>query len=397
MSQDDHITKLLGLEDAIIKKVEESEQRLQVTFDLHRKKHKCPCCGAETDLVHDYRNRTLHDTSVAGKRLVLCYRRRRYQCPNCGKRFAEACGFAGKYQRFTYRITLEIIRSLHERRSIKAIASGIGASVRAVTRCLSLLNAPKPNKLPRVLAIDEFKGDAGGERFQCILTDPENHRILDILPKRTVSTVQEYLKSFPNRNEVEYMVMDMNRSFRDIARSFFPQATIVIDRFHVMRYCTWAMDDARRRVQKDLQPETRRYFKRSRKLLLAHRGNLSEEERCELDRLLRFSESLLQAYALKEAFYSFMNAKSSAEASALLKDWFDAYDRLKLPDFKACYRMLRNWKPYILNSFDIPFSNGFTEGCNNATKVLKRVSFGLPRFDHLRTRIILASEPHPNI
>lgn len=113
--------------------------------------------------------------------------------------------------------------------------------------------------------------------------------------------------------------------------------------------------------------------------------------------MLRFSESLLQAYALKEAFYHFMEAKSSTDAAVLLKDWFDAYDRLKLPEFKACYRMLRNWKPYILNSFDVPFSNGYTECCNNATKTLKRVCFGIPNFNHLRTRILLANDPHPNI
>lgn len=280
---------------------------------------------------------------------------------------------------------------------MKDIARDTGASANAVMRCLALLNVRKPDKLPRVLALDEFKGDANGERFQCILTSPETRKILDILPNRTVSALQSYLKSFPNREEVEYVVMDMNRGFRDIARTFFPQAKIVIDRFHVMRYCTRAMDDVRRRIQKTLQPDTRRYFKRSRRLLLAHREKLKEEERADVDRMLRFSESLLQAYALKEAFYHFMKSKSSTDAAALLKDWFDACDRLKLPEFKACYRMLRNWKPYILNSFDVPFSNGYTEGCNNATKTLKRVCFGIPNFNHLRTRILLVNDNYPNI
>ena len=280
---------------------------------------------------------------------------------------------------------------------MKDIARDTGTSVSAVTRCLALLNAGKPARLPDVIALDEFKGDAGGERFQCILTAPKERRILDILPDRTTSTLQSYLRAFPNRQDVRYVVMDMNRGFRDIARTFFPQAKIVIDRFHVFRYCSWAMDDVRRRIQKTLQPDTRRYFKRARRLLLAHRERLQEDERLEVDRMLRFSEPLIQAYALKEAFYAFMAAKSSSEASELLKMWFDAYDRLHLPEFQPCYRALRNWKPYILNSFDVPYSNGFTEGCNNATKVLKRVSFGLPNFNHLRARILLAAEIYPNI
>ncbi len=38
-----------------------------------------------------------------------------------------------------------------------------------------------------------------------------------------------------------------------------------------------------------------------------------------------------------------------------------------------------------------PYSNGFTEGCNNKTKVLKRVCFGLRNFEHFRNRILFCS------
>lgn len=58
--------------------------------------------------------------------------------------------------------------------------------------------------------------------------------------------------------------------------------------------------------------------------------------------MLRFSEELLQAYALKEAFYDFMAASSRAEADRKLDSWLDACDRLNLPEFKACGKMLRN-------------------------------------------------------
>ena len=126
--------------------------------------------------------------------------------------------------------------------------------------------------------------------------------MFDILPDRTALTIQEYLRSFPNRDEVKYAVMDMNRGFRNIARTFLPNAQIIIDRFHVVRCCTEAMENARRSFQSSLPKEQRRYFKRSRRLLLAHRDRLSEEDRTAVDVMLRFSDRLLQAYALKEAW-----------------------------------------------------------------------------------------------
>ena len=218
-----------------------------------------------------------------------------------------------------------------------------------------------------------------------------------ILPSRTVGTIQNYLRSFSNRIEVKYVVMDMNRGYRDVAKAFFPNAKIIIDRLHVVRYCTEAMDNVRRSFQKTLPDDQKKYFKRSRKLLLAHRDRLTKEDRAAVDVMLRFSEKLLQAYALKEAFYDFMAASSRAEADRKLDFWLDSCDLLNLPEFNDCRKMLRNWRPYILNAFDIHLSNGFTEGCNNAIKTLKRVAFGFRNFASFRARILLAANPCPNI
>ena len=48
--------------------------------------------------------------------------------------------------------------------------------------------------------------------------------------------------------------------------------------------------------------------------------------------------------------------------------------------------------PQIVNAFVLPYSNGFTEGCNNNIKVLRRISYGLPLFKHFRVRILLLSK-----
>ncbi|MCD8191711.1 MAG: transposase, partial [Oscillospiraceae bacterium] len=42
----------------------------------------------------------------------------------------------------------------------------------------------------------------------------------------------------------------------------------------------------------------------------------------------------------------------------------------------------------ILNAFDCTYTNGFTEGCNNKTKVLKRACYGVQNFSRFRNRIL---------
>ena len=253
---------------------------------------------------------------------------------------------------------------------------------------MNLLEFGKPDRLPKVLSIDEFRGNTEYGKFQCILTDPVHKKIVDVLPTRYHWQIYDYLREFPNRNQVQYFIMDMNREYLDIAKKLLPNAKIVIDRFHVVRYCTWALENVRKRVQVKLLPEQRKYFKRSRKLLLAHMKNLSAENKAAVERMLLMSCDLREAYLLKETFYDFMDSFNSAQAKERLRIFRTHAFVAELPEFVGCLTMLKNWEPYILNAFDCPYSNGFTEGVNNKIKVLKRIAFGYRTFRNFRIRIL---------
>ena len=63
----------------------------------------------------------------------------------------------------------------------------------------------------------------------------------------------------------------------------------------------------------------------------------------------------------------------------------------ELKEFNATLTMLANWSKYILNAFDCPYSNGFTEGTNNKIKVIKRNAYGFRNFENFRNRILMTS------
>ena len=83
-----------------------------------------------------------------------------------------------------------------------------------------------------------------------------------------------------------------------------------------------------------------------------------------------------------------MTSKDSKEAKERLRAFRSFAFVAEIPEFDSCLTMLKNWEPYILNAFDCPYSNGFTEGCNNKTKVLKRICFGVRSFPTFRNRIL---------
>lgn len=386
----DFTSKLLELEDVFISDVSVTNTEVHVFFSLKRKPHTCPHCQTLTDKVHDYRISVIKDLPLMGKRSFLHYRKRRYHCPTCGKHFYESFSLLPKHCRITTRMAFYSLHLLSERQSVRSVSRLLGVSDSFVFRRLRDIRFPKPKRLPPVLSIDEFKGNAGGEKFQAILTQPDKHCLFDILPSRTQVSLMQYFQGFPNKKEVRYIVMDMNKVYRELAKEYFPQATIVIDKFHVTRYVTWALENVRKRIQKQLHPDKRKYFKRSRRLLLIHQKKLNAEGLDALELILLQSSDLATAYHLKELFYSFMQSQSRQEAAEKLKYFILAAQASQLKEFHACLTMLGNWSKYILNAFDCPYTNGFTEGTNNAIKVIKRNAFGYRNFENFRNRIFLS-------
>ena len=184
--------------------------------------------------------------------------------------------------------------------------------------------------------------------------------------------------------------MDMNRVYLDLAQTYLPNAIIVIDKFHVVRYASWALENVRKRVQRELHPAERKYFKRSRRLLLTRKSKLKPESLDALAIMLQYSTDLATAYYLKELFYAFISSKNRQEATQNLEKFIFTAEVSELREFDACLTMLSNWKPYILNAFDCSYTNGYTEGTNNAIKVIKRNAFGYQNFHNFRNRIFLA-------
>jgi len=184
MPTSDFTANLLELEDAIVTKISSTNEEIHIFFHLQRKPCPCPLCRNLTDQVHDYRTSIIKDIPIQAKTTFLHYRKRRYHCPACGKHFCEPFSLVGKHQRISSRLAFYTVHLLRNRYSASSSAAMTGVSPSSVFRFFRLVNFPKPKTLPQVLSIDEFRGNAGGEKFQVILTDAHNHKLLDILPSR---------------------------------------------------------------------------------------------------------------------------------------------------------------------------------------------------------------------
>lgn len=378
--------KLLGLKGVTVKKVVQHQTSTEIDIQLVEKTHHCPCCGSETRTVHDYRRQKIKDIPAFGKQLVLYLRKRRYRCPQCGKRFFEANSFLPRYHRMTARLAAYVISELSDVRSYSSVARSVNLSVSTVIRIFDMVQYSS-TALPFVLSIDEFKGNTNGEKYQCIITDPVNRRIVDILPSRDKYRLAAYFKHF-DRSHTTHFISDMWSTYADVSSTYFKNATFVVDKYHYIRQVIWAFEATRKEVQQKLSSDRRKYFKRSRTLLNKRYEFLSPEQKQQVDIMLYSSEKLLNAYSLKEQFFKVLDCKDSVTARKCLSDWVMAASNSNIDRYLTCANTMVHWSCGILNSFDCSYTNGFTEGCNNKIKVLKRNAYGYRNFNRFRNRIL---------
>lgn len=379
---------LLGLQDVQVKNVEQKQDSIHVFCNLMQKPHKCPACGALTNTVHDYREQVIKDISAFGKKTFIHLKKRRYKC-SCGKRFAEDNSFLPRYHRMTNRLSAYIIDKLRCECSFTSVSREVNLSVSTVIRIFDLVSY-SPQQLPQALSIDEFKGNTNGEKYQCILADPVNKRVFDILPKRYGNYLTSYFNTFPKseREKVKYFVSDMWKPYAAMASVKFKNATQIVDKYHWMRQVVWAFESVRKQEQKKFSKSYRIYFKNSRKLLIRRFEYLSDEQKQQVNVMLYSSPALSSAHFYKEEFLRIIKCESRDEAKKAMAEWINSALDCGIVQFQKCAETMINWLPGILNSFSSKITNGFTEGCNNKIKVLKRNAYGYRNFYRFRNRIL---------
>ena len=253
-----------------------------------------------------------------------------------------------------------------------------------------MLAYDKPKKLPQVLSIDEFKGNTDKEKYQVIITNPADGTVLDILPDRKQSHLISYFKQW-NRDErsaVKFFVSDMWKPYAELSEIYLKEATQLVDKYHYVRQVIWAFERVRKKIQKKYGKENRLLFKHSKRVLTMRRNKLKPEQLEKVEYLLYFNDDLRSAYYLKELFYEILDCEDKHKGKELLSKWILIAQNSRLKDYQDCATTLQNWSKSIFNTFDYPYTNGFTEGCNNKIKVLKRNAYGYRNFNRFRKRIL---------
>jgi transposase len=140
-------------------------------------------------------------------------------------------------------------------------------------------------------------------------------------------------------------------------------------------------------------------LKHSRWCLLKREENLTDKQRNRLTDLLQYNLKSIRAYLLKEDFQQFWDYVSPTWAEKFLDLWCRRTMRSRLDPMKKIAKMLRRYKPEILNYFHArkQISQGCVEGLNNKVKSVIKKSYGFSEFKTIEMALYhsLGNLPEP--
>lgn len=396
-SLNSHYALLLGLNSPwkVTKVNLELEQsRVIIEVGNDSKQVVCPDCqkpSSRRDLapVRSWRHLdTMNFETIIRASVPRC------NCAHCGVK-TIAVPWADKHSRFTLMFEAFAIEVLRMAGSLEAGRLFLGLSwdaahaimERAVERGLSKRDISEVRRV----GIDE-KSFLKGHNYLTALNDLEGGRVLDVVGERTEAACRKLIeKALPddcNRLKIEAVALDMWPAFRNAAKALLPNAKIVYDRFHVSGYLGGAVDQVRRAEHKQLLKEGDNILTGSRYSVLRSKETRTEKHQGVLDEICGRNLKTSRAWAIKESFVSFWEARNRAFAEIIFDEWYGWAIRSQLKPIVKVAKMLKKHLEGLLTYFDYPITNAVSEGLNSKIQSIKAAARGFRNFANYRTRIL---------
>jgi transposase len=402
-------TALLGMDWFVVLSMTEHKREWWLLVETTVEVVGCPSCGVRA-VGHGRSVVQVRDLPALGQPLRLCWRKRRWRCldSDCSTQtFSEQSPLVEGS--LTTRARAEICRLVGEEgRSVASVARAFGVGwATAMTAVrdhgLPLVDDPRRIHGVRALGVDEHKMLAAGPKHRSVfatqLVDLDRGRLLDVVPGRSARSVSSWLDNRTRwfRDHVAVAAIDPHAGYQRALRTSLPRATVTVDPFHLVKLANGAIDDVRRRVQRETLGHRGRKddpLYGVRRLLTRGWERLSEPQEERLVAALHYGDPFDEvgaALVAKEELRQMYAATTITGARRHLDAFYELARRCGVPEVTRLSRTVRRWEAQILSFFVTGVTNAKSEAQNLITEKLRRIAHGMRNFENYRLRLLLHS------
>ena len=384
---------ILNLPSYAISRIEEGEHDYHIWAEASGHPSSCQHCGRREIVGFGRREQLIRDLPMRGKRVGIYVDTRRYRCRQCGKTFYEHPPDMDERRLMTSRLA-DWVGKQSIQRPFTHLSDEVGLAENTIKNVfrdyINELERTIRFEVPRWMGIDDIHII---KKPRCIIVNIEHNTAVEVLSDRTKRTVMTYFQNLKGREKVSYVAMDMWAPYRESVQALMPQATIVVDKFHVVRMANEALESVRKAQRAEISPRKRRGLMHDRLVLLKRRHDLTDEEYLKLTGWAANYPVLGAAYDAKEAFYGIWDMKTRPAAERAYEIWKSGLTSDVREAFQPLVRAVDGWRPHIFAYFDHRVTNAYAESVNHLIRVMNGLGRGYS-FEALRAKILFAEGSH---
>jgi transposase len=367
-----------------------------VTFSITqpRESYRCPKCGSDDVIWRGKTNRTFRALPIGAKPTRLALAVPRVECRECGTVRQVKIQFAEErrtYTRSFERYALELSRQM----TIKDAARRLGVSwdvVKEIQKRYLKRRFAKPKlKYLKQIAIDEIS-TGKGHKYVTIVMDLESGAVVHVGKGKGGDALTPFWRRLrASGAKVEAVATDMSPAYIGAVSTHLPGATLVFDRFHVIKLYNDKLSDLRRAMYRELTDLAKKDVLKGVRWLLLKRPEQLDASRKEPKRLreaLRLNKPLALAYYLKEELREIWEQDDQEAAEGMMMEWIACAESSGIRMLQQFAKTLRFHASGILAWYDYPISTGPLEGTNNKIKTMKRQAYGFRDPEFLMLKIL---------
>jgi transposase len=366
-----------------------------VIFSLRMKREslRCAGCGSADVERRGQTVRRLRHLPVGNKSVFIDLAVPRVGCHRCGAIRQVIIPLADRQRSYT-RAFARYVLALRQRMTIRDVADHLGVSwwmVKEIEKRYLKKHFAKPRLVHlRQIAIDEIS-IGRGHRYLTVVLDLDSGAIVFVGDGKGAEALKPFWKRLKaSRAFIEAVAIDMSPAYIQAVRRHLEFATLVFDRFHLIKLFNDRLSNFRRELSREATNRLHRNVLKGTRWLLLKNPEHLDESRNEHQRLqdaLQLNRPLAVAYYLKEDLRQLWDQPSAGAAQCFLRDWCARARASGIRFLKTFANTLEGHRSGVLAWYDYPISTGPLEGTNNKIKTLQRQAYGYRDQDYFRLKL----------